>query len=105
VDVVAPDATLTDVTDEPPDSVWNTHVAPLALTSNSNAKPDGLVDSVNVYALDETVSINNVPPIAPPVTAGCALCTANPDEVTVTEESTPPTAVTVDELLDAAHSM
>ena len=105
MDVVAPEATLTDVTDEPTDAAWNTHVAPLALTSNSTAKPDGLVDSVNVYPLDETVLINNVPPIAPPVTVACALCTANPDEVTVTEASTPPTAVTVEDLLDAAHSM
>jgi hypothetical protein len=104
VDVVAPEATLIDVTPEPPAAVWNTHVAPLALTSNSTENPVGLVDSVSVYTSDDTVLINNVPPIAPPVTVGCALCTAKPEEAVVIEESTLPTAVTVDELLAAVHS-
>jgi len=63
------------------------------------------VDSVSVYALEDTVSINKVPAIAPPVTVGCALCTAKADEVVVMEPSTLPTAVTVDDPLDTVHSM
>ena len=105
MDVLAPAATLIDVTDEPPDVVWNTHVEPVALTPNATAKPVGLVDSVSVYALDDTVSTNKVPAIAPPVTVGCALCTAKADEVVVMEPSTLPTAVTVDDPLDTVHSM
>ena len=104
MDVAAPPATLIDVTDEPADIVWNTHVEPVALTPNATAKPVALVDSVSVYALDDTVLINKVPAIAPLVTVGCALCTAKADEVMAIEESTPPTAVTVVELLGAVHS-
>ena len=105
VDVVAPAPTLTDVTEEPPDVLWNTHVDPAALTANATAKPVGLVDSVTVNALDDTVLINSAPPIAPPVTVACALCTAKADDVTVIELSTLPTAVTVAELLQAEQSM
>jgi len=56
-----------------------------------------------VYAFDDTVPINSVPANAPPVIVGTELCTPNADDVTVIDESTSPTAVTVEELLDAVH--
>ena len=105
VDVDASAATLTDVTEPPPDVASNTHVAPLALTPNANANPLGLVDTLSVYAFDDTVPISSVPAIAPPLMLACAPCTANADDVTVTDESTLPTAVTVADLLPALHCM
>ena len=105
VDVDAPAATLTDVTEPPPDVASNTHVAPLALTPNANANPLGLVDTLSVYAFDDTVLTSSVPAIAPPLMLACAPCTANADDVTLTDESTLPTAVTVADLLLALHSM
>ena len=72
---------------------------------NANAQLVGLVDRVSVYELDDTVLINSVPPIAPPVTVACALCTAKAEEVCVIEESTLPTALTAAELIEAVQSM
>jgi hypothetical protein len=75
-ELVAPDATLTDVTVAPPELSEKTQVLPELVRENEMEEEELAVSMTSLKADEDHTPLTSVPPSTPPVTEGWEFCKA-----------------------------